>query len=354
MFGARGLGAVRAMFALLAALNFDGCALLTHQLDDPNEFLAINLKTDDFVKSLRCEVITFIVENRLREQIWKNYLGVAQDPKTHDVLPKYAAVFDQIVAKVKDYPFISLDGEQFAALSVDLKNINTSGINVQNDWKFTYPVRTATLHVGPAIAETNTFEYLPPLAIPQIADLGPARQRPATAPLHPAAIWSTAYYLQTTTDSAFYCYSSLAKSQAVTLEDAAKDIQGLVEDSGIYKELKNYQRIYVGSQTLASWLEKMAKQLYANQNTIFPTAENVLPGQIAYTFTLDLKPSMDLKYTYVASVINPFVPDISGAVEHSSQFSIFLNTIYSAAALGAKGGNSCNKDVPNAKCLQKH
>jgi hypothetical protein len=263
---------------------------------------------------------------------------------------------------------LDIDSEQYAGLIVDLKNINTLGLNVANDWKRTYKSSNVsrTYHIGPAIAETDTFEYLPPLAIPQIADLGPDNQRAPGVLVNPAAKWTTAYYVQPKADESFYCYSSLYKSWPEKLHNAqkseqdfsdlvhsTKDIQGLVEDFGRYRELKNFDRIYVGADTLAAWLMKMATQLYENENNVFPANERIFSGQIAYSFMLDIKPSVDLKFSYAAYVINPFVPDLSGGIEHSSQFSIYLNTLHSAVALSAKAGNTCNPNVPMHKCAVK-
>jgi hypothetical protein len=137
------------------------------------------------------------------------------------------------------------------------------------------------------------------------------------------------------------------------LRQAADEIQNCIDrGNSSYFSYENYRRIFVGTRTLASWIQSKAAELTENQHTIFATAENMLPGQISYTFTLDLKPSLDVKYSYMALVVSPFVPELTISQEHSAAFSFVLNTPDAATTLTAKTGNTCNKDVPGANCKQ--
>jgi hypothetical protein len=187
------------------------------------------------------------------------------------------------------------------------------------------------------------------LAIPQNADLGPtvSYNPPNGPPPAHAAVYSTIYFYQPSDDESFYCYKSLAFSHAKSMEDAADDIEALLVNADGAERFAQFKRIYVRTITLANWLQEMAGQLGYNSHTLLPTPENVLVGQIGYTFTLDWKPSVDLKYTYTGYVVNPFVPELSAGVEHSGQFSIYLNTAQSVPVTQAKTGNSCNKSVGN-------
>jgi hypothetical protein len=326
---------MRAAFALTVMVQVGGCATLLKQLDDPNAVLGANLDTDKFVKSLRCEVLTFIVENRLRLKIYNDAVAETQSR------PDQVSI-DNLHRLLENYPFIQLDEAQYAALGVDIKNINIATLNAPVDWKTTKGVVVRDTHLGPSMAETNTFEYIPPLAIPQYADLGPtvSFNPPGKRPPR-AALWSSIYNFQPTTDESFYCYRSLALSHSVTAEDAANEIETLLLEGPGAKDFAQYERIYVGPVTLAKWLQDMTGQLGYNSHTSFDTYESVVVGQIGYTFTLDFKPSIDAKYTYMDLVVNPFVPELSASVEHSGQFTIVLNTVSSVPATTAKQGNTC-------------
>jgi hypothetical protein len=339
--GRRDMGVfTRVAFALAVMVQVSGCATLLKQLDDPNEVLGANLNTDKFVKSLRCEALTFIVENRLRLKIYNDAVNQAQGTRDQ-------ALIDHVHWLLENYPFIELDEAQYAALGVDIKNIDMATLSMPGDWK-TMKKTSAVVrdsHFGPAMAETNTFEYIPPLAIPQYADLGPAVSfNPPGQQTPRAALWSSIYNFQPTTDESFYCYRSLAFSHAVSAEDAANEIETLLLDGPGAQNFAQFQRIYVGTVTLAKWLQDMTGQLSYNAHTSFGTYESVVVGQIEYTFTLDFKPSIDAKYTYMGYVVNPFVPELSASVEHSGQFTIVLNTDNAVPATTAKQGNSCIAD----------
>jgi hypothetical protein len=69
-----------------------------------------------------------------------------------------------------------MDSKQYAAVSLDVKNINIGNANIPNDWKgATIHSITRDFHVGVSYVDTGTFEFVPPFAIPQTADLGPSR-----------------------------------------------------------------------------------------------------------------------------------------------------------------------------------
>lgn len=342
------------VFALCILTFFAaGCALSPYHLEDPNQLAGIAAfgpRTPDVVRSLRCEIITFIVENRLRNKLWDDTLPGITHGASEDAL-------NDKIAFLKRYPYVPLDKKQYAALGVDLKNIDIAGVTINNDWKNVFknsPV-VRDFHIGPAITATNTYEFLPPLAIQQVADLGPAKSfdPPGAPPLPPAKRYSSIFYRQPTSDAPFYCYKSLANSRASTLVDAIEQIQTLVVNGSGSQDYANFDRVFVGPYTLAQWLQNIAADLTENSHTIFATPESLIVGQIAYTFTLDIKPAMDFKYTYMANVVNPFVPDLSASLEHSSTFSIFLNTPNALAALTAKQGNTCNASVPAVTCPVK-
>ena len=75
--------------------------------------------------------------------------------------------------------------------------------------------------------------------------------------------------------------------------------------------------------------------------TFEDTPESVLPGQLEYSFILDVKPALDSKFTFTDNFYSPIIPDISASLEHSTMFTLYLNTPYALASLQAKGGNSC-------------
>jgi hypothetical protein len=95
--------------------------------------------------------VTFLVENRLRSAIWNEEVGsIDQIHPPPDIQER--------VDVVRNYPFISMDSKQYAAVSLDVKNINIGNANIPNDWKgATIHSITHDFHVGVSYVDTGTF-----------------------------------------------------------------------------------------------------------------------------------------------------------------------------------------------------
>ncbi len=78
-------------------------------------------KISDVVKSIRCEVTTFLVENKLRSSyVSPLFAQVQADTKRGlDHL-----VADRI-ATIRQFPYLDIDSRQLGFLNVDLQNIDT-------------------------------------------------------------------------------------------------------------------------------------------------------------------------------------------------------------------------------------
>jgi hypothetical protein len=339
----------RWLLSSLLILPFCGCGLLTHHLDDPNSLMGVNLDTPGFVKSVRCEIVTFLVENRLRNEIWTRGLGSFTNQSTNGPKSRNKEEFNRTLEYLKDHPYIQLDETKLASMQLDLKNTNMLSVTVSNDWRRIYNNSAVTrdYHAAPGLSETDTSEYNPPLAIPQYADLGPTRdyREPGQRPFPLAARYSTIYYRQPTTDLDFYCYKSLVNSPSVTLDDAANDIQMLLEDAEGADKFTNFRRIHVGGETLAEWFQDVTKQMSVNNHSMFPASSNIVAGSLAYNFMLDITPAANLGYSYTAYVISPFNPTLTASAEHLTGFTITLNTPDAASANAAPVGNTCIENV---------
>jgi hypothetical protein len=172
-----------------------------------------------------------------------------------------------------------------------------------------------------------------------------------------ASQYSHIYFAQPPQDHEYYCYKSLFKSTSSSLLDAISDLQHLLQNDAGWAEKSQFTRTFVGGRniTLAHWLQSVSADAEINEKTVLPAAEIFNLGQAEYTFTLDVKPGIDLKYTLAANYLNPFVPEASGSLEQSSNFTVFLNAVAAPFALNAKTGNTCNEAglIPPAKCPNK-
>jgi hypothetical protein len=80
----------------------ESCALDPYNLTDPETILGVEVKSTDVMKSIRCEIVTFLVENRLRSAIWNEEVGsIDQIHPPPDIQDR--------VDVVRNYPFIPMD-----------------------------------------------------------------------------------------------------------------------------------------------------------------------------------------------------------------------------------------------------
>lgn len=295
----------------LTLLSLSGCSSIYESSVDPGTTVPVNT----VFKALRCEIMTFLEANRMRR---------AAFPSAVKTIGYQAAI--------EHYSFIDLDEAKFGALQVDLKTIDTVGLTLGVDWKSAPNVsgNSQTWHLGPSLNGFKTYTRTTVFALPQDGKLGPSiRNSRSKARLAGDA---------GTEDSGFFCYLEAPSERP--LKRTLADIEELVAHR--LPEVEQYERIYVdGTGTLASWLEttisrEMAKSWLAKGDYM----EAVYAGQLQYSFALDIKPGIDLKYTLIANTISPLVPDLSASRENSGTFTLNLNTQHVVAAFAAKNGNA--------------
>jgi hypothetical protein len=237
------------------------------------------------------------------------------------------------------YAYLDLDDKEYANIQVDLKTIDTLGLSLGIDEKFPYGPAggfSRTWHLGPGDTTTWTYARSNLFAVPQNATLGPTTQTGESA--------SQFYGDADRQDASFFCFTASKPEAPIYSADL---IEALVHHQRA--DLENFHRIWVvGSErmTLARWLEVMATEMSKNYLAQGPYTESLIPGQINYAFTLEVKPSIDLKYTLISHVYNPLVPEFSFSKDDTSTFSLFLNTEYAKAAYGAKNGTAAIPSAP--------
>jgi|SRR5665213_227256 len=301
---------------VLASMSF-GCSFFYDHVQDPGQLVPVAA----VLKSIRCEVITFFVANRIRRQ---EFLSLH--------LIDFQTAFDK-------YAYLDLDDKEYATIEVDLKTIDTLGLSLGIDQKLPYGPAGAfskTWHVGPADTITWSYSRSNLFAAPQNATLGPSSQKGAGV--------SQLYGEADRQDASFFCYLA-PKDRGPHYSPEV--VEALVNHQR--PDLENFDRIWVeGGQsiTLARWLEVMGSEMSKNYLAQGPYTESLIPGQINYAFTLEPKPSIDLKYTLVSHAYNPLVPDLNFSKDDTSTFSLYLNTEYSKAAYGAKNGNASIPSAP--------
>jgi hypothetical protein len=315
------------LFILCSQLS--GCSFLYDVDVDPGSMVPV----ESVLKSLRCELVTFFEVNRLRINLYEYHL------KKRDL---------DFKSNFLNYAYMDLDPERYGTLDVTLKTIDSLGLALGIDWKTQIDKSGAfhDWHFGPGLAATKTYNREVVFAVPQDGRLGPdVRTEDGTVPPHERSPLAD----PEAQDRDFFCF--LQKDNIVappitteTINKASAALQFL-EKLARHElpELENFQRIWVdGTTPLAEWLEKVSAETAKGffSATQYPYTGAIIPGQVNYSFGLEVKPSVDLKFTLIATVINPEVPDVMISRDNTGTFQMFLNNTHAAAAFGGKQGTA--------------
>jgi hypothetical protein len=133
--------------AIAASISLGACSFSPYKLGGTDQILGIGPRNPSVLKSLRCEIVTFIVENRLRALYWKYAI-----PKLEKEIQNQNPIYYDDIAKLKQFPYVDIDGTQYASLQADLKNIDTFTASLGVDWKYigTPTSHFKDYHVGPS------------------------------------------------------------------------------------------------------------------------------------------------------------------------------------------------------------
>lgn len=282
---------VRSLMSSVVAGSLAACAS-TRDVHDPREEIAVA----DVLKSLRCELITFLDANRQKERLYEQLAD-----------KDYATAAGR-------YAFLDLDEDLYAGVYVTLRVSNTKSgsLTVSRDIEFASG-EVLTMEAGPSLSDGATYTLEQSYALLQGATLYDAKAAGAAAGASSA------------------CYSELPSAAG------QRDLPGLA--AGRYPEFERFQRIHVEEVPLAGWLQTVAAE--AARNDLLPAAmeERLQPGQLSYSFAISVKPGLNgrLRLRATPWIVNA---SVSASGESFSRFEFVLNTLHSQAADDALDGTA--------------
>lgn len=296
----------RTFFSSLFALWLGSCASLEY-LHDPQFGFVSREQLPKFLKSVRCELVTFYDANRRRA---KSYAATAaNDPKT----------------AAEKYAYFPVKDDLFGLFFVDLKVQDTLGLPAAGSLFDEKSNRIAnvskTWHFGPNLTDQGTYEFQWSFALQQDA-------RVSSASALKVADASNEIYPEL---GGFGCYSGI---------DESTDRDALANH--LYPAAEHFTRIMVNGVTpLAAWLQSNSSVMStALLDDLHHSEEAIFPAQMFYTFTVQVTGGVDAKFTLVSPTWNPLAPDISASIQHTNNLQIFINGDKAQGANGAKAGSS--------------
>lgn len=306
---------------LLAGATLLGSCASPYFVHDPRTLVVDREEVPRLLKSLRCELITFIALNNQRNMMFQ------AEAKLHGIR-----------SAIEKYSYYEIDWKQFGVLDLSLQVQDNLGLQsgTQFDWiRSDGAGHSHAWNIGPTASDQSTYLATWYFAVPQDAiTLPPAPE------IHP-------------NEQPFSCYRAIPKRNpppfgSVYTQD---DLDALARDDVPDDAL--FRRVRVNNALpLAAWLEDVGSSI--SDATLHGTnpqqkRDQIVPAQMQYQFQVVVTGGLDVKYN-LASPLWPMVAaEISGNMQKTNTITIILNGLDSQAAyLAQYSGGATNSEAPKA------
>jgi hypothetical protein len=331
-------GAVRSLCA--ASISFClflcGCAD-PHFVHDPHLGYFTPQQLPAVLKSFRCELATYMATNNQRHILNKYYAAASPGGS---------------VEANRLFPYFEVDPSRYGGISLELKIQDTLGTQTGTtfDWKRTAPdnIHSRVWHIGPTLGTQNSYDVLTAFLVPQ--DIYGLDESDRALKVGDTDELITADKIgdKATNDRPPYlCYKSIPPRDPPLVSPlvyngiyAFQDLDALAYGSGGEPQ---FQRILVNNTVpLAAWLLEVGTNVSSTSFVQSHTQlyENLVPGQISYTFTIQTTAALDLKNTMTTTLWTAVGGEVSAGWQHTGTMTLVLNGDDSTVTAGVKGGNT--------------
>lgn len=309
--------------ALAGALCLSCCAS-PYFVHDPRTLVVDREEVPRLLKSLRCELATYIAANNQR-----NMMFVAE-AKTRG-----------LESAAEQYQYFEIDPKRFGGVSLSLQIQDTLGLQsgTQLDWLRTSAGGTHShfLDIGPTGLDQSTYIASWSFVVPQDA---------ITLRATPASLIADQ---SDSKDSAFSCYSVIPKRIPTPFGSvyAEPDLDALAKNA--FPDYALFKRIWVNNTIpLAAWLEDVGISL--TRSTLHwhdekQKPDRIIPAQMAYTFAVQVTGGLDVKYGLTAPVWPLVGAEVLGSMQKTNTITIYLNGIEAADSYLVPQGMAINNEA---------
>ena len=314
---------IRGLIAVAAAGFVASCAS-PYFVHDPQALVINREEVPRLLKSLRCELATFIAANNQRTMLF----GAEAETVGID-------------SAIEKYKYFELDPGLFGGVTLNLRVQDSVALGPGT----TFNERRTTdggihqhfLNIGPTLGDTSSYTANWNFVLAQdMTDLSHADL--AKAPAGPVQA-----------DDFFSCYSQIPRRDPVPFGSklVASDIEALAADA--YPDYAQYRRIMVNGMTpLAQWLIDVSKSI--GRSTVFArneqeTREEMIPGQMNYVFQVTASGGLAVRYGAITPLWPAKVGDVSGGIQQTNTITLTLNGRAALGAAQVTTGGARNNDA---------
>jgi hypothetical protein len=279
---------------VLAASLLAGCTSLFF-VHDPQSGLISAGQVPGFLKSVRCELITFYDLEARRKSAYAKLAKVS-----------IAEAFER-------YAYFEVEPTMYGTFTTELKVTDASAAlagATAFDYKQVRPSWTATSQIAPSVSTQATDDLIWSFILQQNARLTSTDAK--TDPLHRGC----------------YIGPPLELLDLETFADGRSEYPA------------TFTRILVnGQKPFAAWLRDNGITLSANYLGTSLQADGAEPAQMTYTFTIQVVAGLEGKYSLVATSFSPTL-EASGSLQQNSTLTIYINGPAAPTANTAKAGGA--------------
>lgn len=255
----------------------------------------------DFVKSVKCELITFYQLERTRKQEYEKLAKL--DP----------------VEAFSRYAYFEINPFLYGTFTLELKVTDSLGVGAGTaiDSKhISDPTHSDTWHAGPTASGQGTYDLIWNFLLRQDAGLAPIGAK-----------------VNASGDEAdrFACYRGPLNSLEELEQFAAAPSSRAAQ----------FRRIFVnGQKPLAAWLRDIGSTMNANRLGPTDPAERAELAQMYYSFAVQVIAGLDVKYTLLSPQWNPLAAQLTGSLQQNSNLQVYINGPGAPYANSAKAGGA--------------
>jgi hypothetical protein len=291
-------GILRALAPLAMSAALMSCTSLYH-IHDPASGVISAGQLPDFLKSIRCEMITFYEIERSRKVAYDRLLK--SDP----------------IEAFRRYSYFNIATDLYGAFTLELKVTDTAGLGSGTTLDHKLPPdfsRNTIAHLGPTAGSQGTYDLIWAFLLKQNAKLAYGGSLPPDAPRE---LWEKA------------CYSGPI-SDLDTLEALAENQM---------PERVRFTRMVVNlTKPLAAWLRDNGSLISAGQLLPGKDSEMAEAAQMYYSFALQASAGLEGKYSLTALHWSALAAQASGSMQQNSNLQIYINGPGAAYVNSAKAG----------------
>ena len=305
--------------AVLCSVFLSTCAS-PYFVHDPRTLVLGREEVPRLLKSLRCELATYIAANNQR-----NMLFLAE-AKTRG-----------LESAEEKYQYFEIDPKRFGGVSMTLQIQDNLGLQMpgtgfggtQADWIRTLDggAHAHLVNIGPSGADQSTYIANWTFVVPQDAiTLRPARF-----------------------DTAFPCYANIPKRTPPPFNSAyaEPDLDALARND--FPDYALFKRIWVNNTIpLAAWLEDVGTSITSstlNWHDEQQKPDRMIPAQMTYTFVVQVSGGLDVRYGLISPMWPLVAAEVAASMQKTNSISIYLNGIEAGDWFNVPLGNAINNEA---------